>query len=267
MVAKVKYPNLRFLCRLYCTSFKQVMALKASFFLRILFMIINNLIMLVGWFAVFNTFKTINGWSFSDFMFMRGLVVICFSIWSLFFRGAGIYTARLIEYGDLDTYLMAPKNILLHTTCSQTDPAGFGDLLSGIILLTASGLISFSNIGILLFCILIGASLFVSLGIFLGALNFYVSDCTDFGERLFYLFLSITGYPGCIYTGLAKLILISLFPTGLISILPVEQIHHPDTITLLWMFFVSCVLLTGSILFFYNGLKRYESGNRIGGKL
>lgn len=267
MADNIKYPNIRFLHQLYKTSFKQVMALKASFVLRILFMVVNNLVMLVGWFAVFNTFKTINGWSFHDFMFMSGLVVTCFSIWSIFFRGAGIYMARLIEYGDLDTYLLVPKNVLLHTICSKTDPAGLGDLLSGLILITGSGLVSFSNIGILLFCIIIGGTLFISLGIFLGSLNFYISDCTDFGERLFYLFLSISGYPGCIYTGMAKLILISLFPAGLISILPVEQMHCPNIITLLWMFFVVCFILTGSIFFFYNGLKKYESGNRIGGKL
>ena len=267
MAADIKHPHLRFLTRLYKTAFEQTLSLKASFILRVLFMIVNNLIMLVGWFAVFGTFKTINGWTFSDFMFMTGLVVTSFSIWSIFFRGAGIYTARLIEYGELDTYLLAPKNILLHTLCSQTDPAGFGDLLSGIILLTASGLVSFGNVGILLFCLIVGATLFVSLNIFLGSLNFYTADSTDFGERLFYLFLNITGYPGCIYGGTAKLILISLLPAGLISILPVEQMHHANATTLVWMFCIAALALIGSVLFFYTGLKRYASGNKIGGKL
>ncbi len=267
MVAKSRHTTFRFWLRLYKTAFKQAIALKASFVLRILFMIANNLIMLVGWFAVFNTFKTINGWDFSDFMFMTGLVVTSFSIWSIFFRGAGIYMARLIEYGELDNYLLAPKNILLHTLCSRIDPAGLGDFLSGIILLTASGLVGFNNFGVLLFCIMVGATLFISLNIFLGSLNFYTADNTDLGERLFYSFLNLTSYPGCIYSGAVKLILLSLLPTGLISILPVEQMHKTDTLSLLWMLLVTLIVLGGSILFFYNGLKRYASGNKIGGKL
>ncbi len=267
MAVNVTYARFRFWGRLYQTIFRQMMSLKISFALRVLFMIMNNLIMLFGWFVVFNTFKIINGWTFPDFMFMSGLIVISFSIWSVFFRGAGIYMARLIEYGDLDTYLLYPKNVLLHVICGQSDPAGLGDLISGIILVTASGLVTWGNIGILLFCILIGACLFVGFNIILGSLNFYVKDCTDFGERLFYFFLNMTGYPGCIYDGVAKLILISVFPAGVISILPVEQMHHADAITLLWMGLIGSVVLGGSILFFYIGLKRYESGNKIGVKL
>lgn len=258
--------SLRFFARLIKISMYQSFSLKSAFILRMLFMVVNNLIMLIGWWAMFTRFETINGWSFGDFMFMTGLTVSAFSLWPIFFRGAGIYMARLIEYGDLDNFILQPKNILFHVSCSLSDPSGFGDLITGCLLIAFSGLLTASNALLVLFFFIIAAVCFLSINFIVSSLPFYFKNVSDMSERLFYIFFNIAGYPGSIYTGYAKLLLCTVFPAGLISVLPVQLLHNFSGFLLLYMFLFAFLLFRLSIWLFHNGLKHYESGNRFGVK-
>lgn len=248
------------------TAFKAAFSLKTSFFGRILFMCLNNFILLTGWWAVFHSFQEINGWGFSDFMFMSGLVISAFSVLTLFFRGAGIYLARLIEFGELDTYLIQPRQPLFHICCSVSDASGAGDLISGLVLIAFSGLITLDTIGIFLLIFAAAALLFLSVSILFSTLPFYMRDSSNLSERLFFMFFNIAGYPGCIYQGVAKVILIFIFPAGVISILPVEMMHAPSLSGLLTIVGMAMSVFALALFSFYHGLKRYESSNYIRSK-
>lgn len=253
----------RFFIRLIKTSLQQSFALKGAFTLRMIFMIFNNLIMLVGWWAMFTTFKSINGWSFNDFIFMTGLCISSFSLWPIFFRGAGLYMSRLIEYGDLDNFILQPKNILFHVSASQSDPSGFGDLITGLLLIFFSGYLTLTTFPLVLFFIVMAFIVFLSINISVSSLPFYLKNSADISERLFYIFFNISSYPGSIYNASTKLVFCTLFPVGFISILPVALLHSFSGILLIY---ILCFVLTFfiiSIFIFYNGLKHYESGNRI----
>lgn len=256
--------SLRFYCQLLKTSFKQAVAVKSAFCLRVIFMIINNLMMLFAWGALFHQFNTINGWTFYDFMFMTGLCVGSFSIWSLFFRGMGIYMARLIEYGDLDTYLTQPRTALFHISCSISDPSGLGDFITGLLLMTASGLLTWQTAPIVLTCFICATICFLSVNILVSSLPFFFRKTDDLSERLFYLFFNIAGYPGSIYNGLAKLLLCTLFPVGIISVFPVLLLQTFSIWILIYIVLFSVGFLSISIFFFQRGLRRYEGGNRFG---
>lgn len=245
---------------------KSAFALKTAFFGRIVFMCLNNLILLVGWWAVFQSFNHINGWAFSDFMFMSGLVIAALSLFTLFFRGAGIHLARLIEFGELDPYLIQPRNPLFHICCSVSDASGLGDLISGCLLMFFSGLITPGNLGVIILMFLAAALLFLSMSILFSSIPFYARDASDLSERLFFIFFNIAGYPGCIYSGLAKFILIFIFPAGVMSILPIEMIHTPSFGKIITILSISVGFFGLAIFSFYQGLKRYESSNHIRSK-
>ena len=250
--------------RLLKTGLKHSFALKGAFFCRIIFMIFNNLMMLLAWSLMFQKFNTINGWSFNDFMFMTGLAISSFSIWPLFFRGTGIYLARMIENGDLDAYLLQPRSVLPHIACSVSDPSGFGDLLTGLILMFVSGLITLQTAFIVLICFICATMCFLAINICVSALPFYVKRTSEIGERIFYMFFSISNYPGSIYSGYMKLIFCTIFPVGIISILPIQLLHHFSWTLFGFLVGFSFFILTFSIFFFYNGLKHYEGSNRFG---
>lgn len=264
MVAKNLRANIHFFSRLIKTSMYQAFSLKAAFMMRMLFMLFNNLIMLISWWAMFTQFEAINGWSFSDFIFMTGLTVSSFSLWPIFFRGTGIYMARLIEYGDLDSFILHPRNILFHVSCSLSDPSGFGDLISGCLLIAFSGFLTTSTLFLILFFFLVAAVCFLSVNFIVSSLPFYFKNMSDTSERLFYIFFNIAGYPGSIYSGYAKLLLCTFFPVGLISVLPVQLLHNFSGLLMLYMLLFTTILFCFSLWLFYNGLKHYESGNRFG---
>lgn len=250
--------------RLVKTGLKQSFALKGAFFCRMIFMIFNNLMMLLAWGLMFKKFHTINGWDFNHFVFMTGLAVSSFSIWPLFFRGTGIYLSRMIENGDLDAYLLQPRQVLPHIACSVSDPSGFGDLITGIILLICSGFLTFNTILIVLFCFICATICFLAINICVSSLPFYINKTSEIGERIFYMFFSISNYPGCIYSGYMKLLFCTIFPVGIISVLPVQLVQNFSWQVFLYLFLFTLFILTTSIFLFYTGLKRYEGSNRFG---
>ncbi len=250
--------------RLIKTSLKQSASLKWAFILRIICMLLNNCLMLVSWGALFYTFKTINGWNIYDFIFMTGLCVGSFSIWSIFFRGAGIYMARQIEYGDLDAYIIQPRHILFHGACSVSDPSGIGDLITGILFIGISGLVTFQTFPIVLVCFICATLCFIALTFYVSCLPFFIKQTDDFGERLFYIFFNIAGYPGSIYSGWFKLIFCSIFPVGIISILPVTLLKHFSWEIFGYLIGFTGLFFAGALILFHYGLRRYESGNRFG---
>lgn len=258
MVAKKQH----FFLHLIQMSMKQSYALKTAFWLRLVVMIISNLIMLTGWYVMFDSFQTINGWTFNDFMFMSGLNISAFSVWTLFFRGAGIRMSQWIQNGEFDHFLLSPQNVLFHASCCVSEPSGWGDFLTGIGLMITSGLITISTLGIVFILFICAFLCFLSVNFFLTAINFYFKNTADLTERLFYVFFSVSSYPGSIYTDWAKVLLITVFPAGLISILPIEILKGMQISTFVYLFLMIIALFCGSILFFYAGLKKYESGNR-----
>ncbi len=246
------------------TSLKQSASLKWAFVLRIICMLLNNCLMLITWGALFYTFKSINGWNIHDFVFMTGLCIGSFSIWSVFFRGAGIYLARQIEYGDLDTYIIQPRNVLLHCACSISDPSGIGDFLTGILFIGFSGMVTFQTLPVILVCFICAALCFIALTFYVSCLPFFIKRTDDFGERLFYIFFNIAGYPGSVYTGWFKLIFCSIFPVGIISVIPVTLLHRPSWTLLTYLIGFVMLFFISALTLFKLGLRRYESGNRFG---
>lgn len=256
--------SFRFYKQLLKTSLKQAVTLKSAFFMRVIFMIFNNVLMLMMWGALFYRFKTINGWLFQDFMFMTGLCLSSFSIWPLFFRGAGIHMARLIEYGGLDAYIVQPRHILFHIACSVSDPSGLGDFITGVSLMLLSGLITFHTAAIVFLCFLSATICFLAFNILVSSLPFFFRQSADLSERIFYIFFNIAGYPGSIYGEWTKLIFCSLFPIGLISVLPVTILKTKSFGALGYSLLLSLFFLGFAIYVFKKGLKRYEGGNRFG---
>lgn len=256
----------KFTCRYYIRliqiGFKQAITLKKVFVIRVLFMILNNLMMLYAWRLMFLKFPKINTWTFQDFMFMTGFVVLVFSVWPIFLRGIGIHLMRLIENGELDSYLVQPRNVLFSVGCSVCDPFGIGDFITGCLLIGFSGLVSLGDIPLIMCLFLTGATVFLSVNILISSLPFFLKGSSDIGERLFYMFFNIAGYPGSIYGGVTKIMFCTIFPIGLISILPVELIRFFSPALLTYLILFSLVLLVGSIFVFFKGLKHYESGNR-----
>ena len=88
-------------------------------------------------------------WDGGCFFFYR-----CRSLFGVVAAGCGVAAilagslpdlAKKIEMGDLDALLTQPKSVLLQAVSSRTRPDGWGDVASGIVLLSMSGYLGWTT--------------------------------------------------------------------------------------------------------------------------
>jgi len=220
--------------------------------------------MFITWIILFHQFKEINGWGVGHMMLMEGIVVGAYSIYAFCFRGVAEVLAGQIERGELDTFILQPRNILLNLAGSRSHPAALGDVITGFVFLFWSGMTTFQTLPLILLSVIVGFLTFLSLGIFVGSLAFYMKDVEGWGQQIINIFIHVGNQPGSIYTGDVRLFLTFVFPVGLITFMPIEMITNPTFSGIFAFVGLIAMFFSASIWFFYRGLKRYESGNIFG---
>ena len=98
----------------------------------------------------------------------------------------------------------------------------------------------------------------------LSTFAFYTSGTERLGNNIMMTFLIFSNQPATIFTGIYKVIFLTVIPAGFVSLFPVTLLK-----SFTWTEFAVFTLGTGgifllSLFFFYRGLRRYASGNRFG---
>lgn len=252
---------LRFLWLSLLTNLRLTLSFRIAFFLTIGITILKQLLFLIAWKYFFVKYKIIQGWNFTDMLFMNSIV--CFSIGFVesFFYGLKDLP-RLIESNQLDTFLLQPKNIILNIALSKGDMSSFGEIVSGIILIAYSGYLINSFLAVVI--ILISSIFFMcALLIYLSCIAFFMRNSYEFIRELNINANIVASQPNAAYRGILKMITLTILPVAFLSYFPVEHLR-----TGLWYYLVISML--GTAIFFWFacklfkiGLKRYESGNMI----
>lgn len=255
--------SLFFFSKLISLNIQAPMALRASFIMQMLFMMVNNLVYFTVWWIFFARFKEINGWGLHEIEAMYALTAASFGSALVFGAGARQIALKII-YGDLDTYLVQPKNPLLHQVGSLSQPSGWGDMITAVVLLYMSGYGTLTHIPILLLFIFCGASFFLSTAVITNSLAFWLGHVDQLARQILEFVITFSVYPQTIFPTGFKILLFTVLPAGFISFLPVEILktkHYALTFALV----IACAtyLLLAKFVFF-RGLRRYESGNKIG---
>ncbi|MCL2629360.1 MAG: ABC-2 family transporter protein [Alphaproteobacteria bacterium] len=257
-------PTWRFFWKLMKTNVSSAVSLKLNFIIEVLFMAVNNVLLFVSWAIVFYMFREINGWNVNHFILMTGFFMIGYAVYSFCFRGIGDVLAGIIDRGELDTFILQPKNILLNVAGSRSHPSAMGDLIMGIAFVIWSGFTTWQTAGLVLICALTAFLTFFAIGVFAGSLAFWLKDAEGWCGQVINSLLTISTRPGSIYTGNVRLALTFLIPAGALTFLPVELVSNPKWSTALTLIGVTTAFFMFSVWFFYRGLKRYESGNSFG---
>ena len=115
-------------------NIKSSMEYKKSFILQTVFMMINNGFFLIFWLVVFGINNgNISGITMDDILYLWSIPVISWGAAHFFFGGITEINRYIIN-GELDTYLLQPKNMFFNVAISRCDVGAFGDLLYGTIL-------------------------------------------------------------------------------------------------------------------------------------
>lgn len=253
--------TLRFLRSALLANFKLSLALRFTFFVNILIVIIKQSLFLVTWNFFFEKYRFIQGWNFNDMLLMYGIVSFSIGFVEFFFYGLRDLP-RIIETNQIDTYLLQPKNIILNVAMSKGDIGAIGEVLLGILLIAYSGYLWSSSL-LILTILPISVIFIFSLYLYLSNIAFFIKNSNNFIRELYSNANIIATQPNSAYRGFFRIFTLTFLPTAYISFFPVEFMRTINFTSLAISYMGTFSFLLITIWLFKRGLKRYESSSVI----
>lgn len=244
------------------SSILSAMEYRVTFLIQVLGMIVNDIALASVWVIFFQKFTSIKGWGFSDSVLLYAITTINFGAMMIVARGA-FEMARTISRGELDYFLALPKNILWHISVSKTEISAIGDFIFGLAIFLIAGNPTLERTGLLIFYSVITTISLVSFTIIVQSVAFWVGNFEEAAGQIFHLLIGFTLYPQTIFSGVLKVIMLTIIPAFFIATLPVQLIKSFDLGWTMVLVLYSIGISILAVLVFNTGLKRYESGNLI----
>lgn len=236
------------------------MEYRTSFLLQVIGMIVNNTGLVLVWVIFFKRFNNVNGWTFQDTTLMFAISTMVYAIVMIFSRGA-YELSRTINLGELDYYLVLPKNIMWNASVSKTSISAIGDLIFSLLIFLFSGEISINKIVLFLSVSVLASIILYSFIIITQSISFFVTNFEDAAAQFFDCLMGFTLYPQTVFHGLLKILMLTVFPAFFMIALPIQIVKNFNIYDLAILFVVAITLFFISKFAFEKGLKRYESGN------
>jgi ABC-2 type transport system permease protein len=242
------------------------MEYRVSFLIQSFGMALNNSAFIFFWWILFENVNNIGGYGFKDVMILWAISSAGYGISFVMFGNVNHIT-RMILNGELDTYLLQPKDPLINILCSKTILSAWGDTLYGIILFFIIKGFDIKAFALfLLFCVT-AALMFSAVLVTIHALSFYTGSSEGLAQMTTEFLISFSIYPEGIFEGGVKYILYSLIPAAFMVYIPSRILNEFNIVLLLEVLGVALLWIVIAYSAFYKGLKKYESGNLIINKL
>ena len=244
-------------------NFASALEYRASFFSQAFGMALSNSSFIFFWWIAFGQIGgEIAGYSFEDVLFIWAVTSSGYGISTLLFANASELT-RLIITGELDTFLLQPCNVLLSVLCSRTSLSAYGDLIYGFILM----IIFYGSKGIAWLWFFVGIVLFgllmTAVVLTAHSLSFFWGDASVIGTLATEFLINVSIYPEKIYAPFIRALMYSVIPVGIAVHTPLRLFGEFSLYSTLAAFAVAVLYCVLAGVFFYRGLRRYESGNAI----
>ena len=265
MLMEVK-KSLKLMLYYFKFNISSVMEYRVSFLVQSFGMVLNNAAFIFFWWILFNNVNDIGGYGFKDVMMLWALSSAGFGVCFVVFGNVKEIT-RMILNGELDTYLLQPKDPLINIICSKTIVSAWGDTLYGVVLFFLVK--GFDIKGFLLFLLftITAGIIFASVLITIHSLSFYAGNLDGLAQLCIEFLISFSIYPEGIFKGGLKYILYTIIPAAFMVYIPARVINQFNLIMLLEVLGVALLWIVIAYAAFYRGLKKYESGNLIINKL
>lgn len=249
-----------FVCAHFKFNLASAMEYRWSFISQVALMTVNDFMMLFFWWLIFSRVPDIAGWTFRDVITMQSVVALAFGL-NVSVFGNLHRIPQLIARGQLDYYLLLPKDPLLHMLVSRSDISGFGDMAFGIAAFMVFTSVSWQRVILFLATSLAAATVYASFVTVAGSLAFLMGNAQTVGAQLAQAMVTFSGYPGSLFKGAVRALLYSAIPVGFFAYVPVELLRNFSwTLFAGLIAFAACSAIVAKALF-RAGLRRYESGN------
>ncbi len=254
---------LRFLGGYLSANLQAAMEYRAGFWGQVVSMMLNDGLWLTFWFFYFRRYPVVQGWVLNDIIVLWAVPAGGFGLATGVF-GRSSRLAGVITSGGLDSYLTLPKNVLLHVLISATDPSGWGDLAFGLVAFTVLVHPPLPDVLLYLLLVALVAVIFTAFMVLLGSLAFWLGNSEGLAQQLMGALISFSTYPTPVFHGAVKLLLFTVIPAGFIADFPVELLRAFRWPLLAGLVAFTLVIASLAYFVFSRGLRRYESGNRLG---
>ncbi len=265
MLTEVK-KHIRLVALYFKYNLSAAMEYRVSFITQSLGMALNNAFFIFFWWVVFKKVPAIGGYGFRDVMTIWALAASAYGFLHVVFGNVRQLT-RIIINGELDTYLLQPKNVYINVHCSRMNVSAWGDFVYGYILIIA--IYGFDPLKLLLFTLFtfMGGLLAGAVMASADTLTFFIGNASSVTRLVTEFLLNFTLYPDSIFRREVKWLMYSLLPAGFIVFIPYKLLSAFSWYGLLGLIAVDAAYVLAGHAFFKRGLKRYESGNLITTKL
>ena len=268
------YRTLRLLARYFRVNLAANTAYPVPFAIQVVAMAANNAMFLAFWAILFEAIDApIAGYTFIDVMFLWAVAAAGFGLGAVVCGNSG-HLSRIIYRGDLDVYLAQPKPVLPNLLASRMSVSSWGDLLYGLGLFAVSQPLTGPSIGLFLLFVLLAAGVLVAVRVLYHSLTFLLGNAEDLAGVGSEQIITFSLYPGTIFDGpLVAVVLHTLIPAALVAHLPADLFRAVvrgtgmDWGLLAIIIAGDAALMAAACVLFALGLRRYESGNRIGARI
>lgn len=247
-------------------NFQNAKELKSSFITSIIGMCINNIAFIIMWYYFGVMVGNLNGWEPFDIFGLYGFHGIAYSLVCVFLYGL-FNLPRYISSGNLDKFLLTPKNTLLKIITSDISVSAIGDLIFGIICFVIYAIVSkftFIQIMFSMLLMILSAIIFFSFSLLCMSISFYLMDGSNVSEGFYGMFLSASMYHGGAFTGILKIIFTFVVPSLLVGAIPAQLVKNFSWVGVGFIITIALAWFAFSVIFFYKSLKKYESNNFFG---
>lgn len=240
------------------------MEYRANFLIQVFGMMLNNTAFIFFWHFLLERTGSIGGYGFRELMYLWAIGPASFGL-ATAVLGNCRSLARIIRDGDLDTFLLQPKDVLFNTLVSRSSVSAWGDLIYGFVVFAflGPGLVAWG--GFILFT-LTGAIILTAILVMGDSLAFWAGGSEGISQFTLELMLSLSLYPETVFPIPMRWVLYTLVPTGFTAFLPLAYWQNPSWGLFLAMPAAALVFGAAAYGVFRAGLRHYGSGNKVGAR-
>jgi ABC-2 type transport system permease protein len=253
--------KLRFIREQLRVNILSNMEYRVSFITQLVFMFVNDIMLLFFWWVLFQRFDSVAGWQQQDVFLLYAVSAGTYGVAYTIFGNTGRLSSIIAE-GQLDYYLALPKDVWLNVLISRSLASTIGDFAFGVVLCLAVFGLSAKVLAAVLF-MGIAAVILVSAVTMVHSLTFYLGNAEQIAGVFSEALLSFSLYPISLFSLTLRVILYTAIPAAFVSFVPVTLVKEFS----LPLFLAFVAVAVGGVFLsrrvFYAGLKRYESGNLV----
>jgi ABC-2 type transport system permease protein len=233
---------------------------RSAFYIEATGMFFNNLLWLAFWVYFFKAFPSVPSWTGEDIITLWAIASAGWGLAFVLFGNCRLL-ASMIAKGELDSWMLYPRHLLSHLILGKMKASAFGDMVFGFLVYILFVKPDLAHMLLFIILTVSIAVLFSAFSILMGSLSFFLGNAESLAAHCEIALITFSTYPSPLFEGKVRILLCTLIPALFVSYYPIEALRTLSLVSALYAIAGALGLSLISIVVFYWGLKRYESGN------